>query len=120
VLTTTTKPFNGGQFDYEIERELMASDVFSARDRRGAHYLLAHTAASTWLCALVDPQVLSRIASGEAELRDAFAHTTTGLVERITVRDSVVCDESLLLYRELSEDELPRPGVRLCCPARAA
>jgi hypothetical protein len=115
-----TKPFTGGQFAYEIDRELMANDVYSARDHRGANYLIAHTAASTWLCALVSPQALDSVVSGRVELRDAFRHTTTGLVERITVRDSVVHDDSLLLCRELSEDELPRPGVRLCSPAPCA
>ncbi|MDP9072995.1 MAG: hypothetical protein M3N98_02270 [Actinomycetota bacterium] len=117
---STMKPFTGGLLDFEVDADLMEGDVLSAHDRRGARYLLAHTSAYTWLCALVSELTLHRVASGEADLRDVFTRTATGLVERIVVRDSVVCDESLLLCRELADDELPRPGVRLCCPGRAA
>jgi hypothetical protein len=112
--------FRGWQTDVEIDAELMAEDVFSAHDRQGMRFVLAHTADSTWLCAPITERALECVASGQAELRAVFAHSSTGMVERLTVRRGVVCEESLVPCASLNDDVLPRPGVRLCWQARCA
>lgn len=118
--TAPIKLFNGWKMALQIDEALMEDDVFAAHDEQGTHYLLAHTAADTWLCAPLSERALECVASGQAELRAVFAHSSTGMVERLTVRGSVVCQESVVPGRELTDDELPRPGVRLCWQARCA
>jgi hypothetical protein len=49
-----------------------------------------------------------------------FAHSSTGMVLRLTMGDTAVGGESLVPCAELLDDELPRPGVRLCWQARCA
>ncbi len=103
-----------------IDEALMPGDVFSTHDENGARYLLAHTTASTWLCAPISERALECVRSGRAELRAVFAHSATGMVERLTVRQGAVCQESLVPCAQLTDDVLPRPGVRLCWQARCA
>lgn len=112
--------FRGWQTDVTIDAELMRDDVFSAHDDKGRRFLLAHTEESTWLCAPITERALECVASGQAELRAVFAHSSTGMVERLTVRWGVVSEESLVPCASLTDDELPRPGVRLCWQARCA
>jgi len=112
--------FRGWQSALEIDAELMPEDVFSAHDSLGTRFLLAHTAASTWLCAPITERALECVASGQAELRAVFAHSSTGMVERLTVHQGVVCEESLVPCASLNDNVLPRPGVRLCWQARCA
>jgi len=108
------KMFRGWQSTLVVDEELMPDDVFSAHDERGARYLLAHTATTSWLCAPISERALECVASGQAELRAVFAHSSTGMVELLTVRHGAVCAESLVPCAELTDDVLPRPGVRLC------
>ncbi|MDQ1359596.1 MAG: hypothetical protein QOF20_124 [Acidimicrobiaceae bacterium] len=112
--------FRGWLMGWEIDEILTPDEVFSARDEEGRRYLFAHTEASTWLCAPISERALSCVASGQAELRAVFAHSSTGMVLRLTVGGMAVCGESLVPCAELLDDELPRPGVRLCWQARCA
>jgi hypothetical protein len=112
--------FRGWQAAVFVDEELMAGDVFSAHDGQGRRYLLAHTAASVWLCAPISERALECVASGRAEVRDVFAHSSTGMVDQLTVQGGVVCTESLVPCAELGDDVLPRAGVRLCWRQRCA
>jgi hypothetical protein len=105
---------------WEIDEVLMPDEVFAAHDDEGRRYLIAHTEASTWLCAPISERALACVASGQAELRAVFAHSSTGMVERLIVSGAAVCEETLVPCAELTDDELPRPGVRLCWQARCA
>lgn len=118
--TSPVKLFRGWTMAWEIDEILMPDEVFSAHDEDGRRYLIAHTDASTWLCAPITERALECVASGRAELRAVFAHSSTGMVERLTVRGSAVCEESLIPCSELDDAVLPRPGVRLCWQARCA
>jgi hypothetical protein len=60
------------------------------------------------------------VTSGRAELRAVFAHSNTGMVERWTVWGAMVCQESTVPCAQLTDDVLPRAGVRLGCQARCA
>ncbi|MDQ6613208.1 MAG: hypothetical protein M3083_00185 [Actinomycetota bacterium] len=104
----------------EVDDVLKPQEVFSAHDEQGRRYLIANTAASTWLCAPISERALDCVVSGRAELRAVFAHSATGMVERLTVRGAAVCEESLIPCAELNDDLLPRPGLRLAWQARCA
>jgi hypothetical protein len=106
--------FRGWQSTAVVDEELMADDVFAAHDDQDRRYLLAHTSAATWLCAPISERALECVASGRAELRAVFAHSATGMVERLTVRNGAVWAESIVPCSVLTDDDLPRPGVRLC------
>jgi hypothetical protein len=103
-------------------------DVYSAHDPSGSRYLVAHTSgrgrSGTWLCAPVSERALACVESGRAELRDVFAHSATGAVEKVTVSPRAArrpeFHRSLRLCTELTDEELPQPGVRLGLPARCA
>jgi hypothetical protein len=95
----------------EIDEMLGTDEVFAAHDSEG-QYLIAHTAAPTWLCAPISERALRCVASGRAELRAAFSHSLTGLVERCTVRASSL-EESVVRCADLTDDELPRAGLHL-------
>ena len=122
---------NGGRFlGLELDEVLMADgaepQVVSAHTPGGDRYLLAHTGGEgwkgTWLCAVVTDRALDCVAAGRAEVRDAFAHSATGFVDLVTVgdgRDDVV-RQTLRLCGELTDEELPEPGLRLVRPARCA
>jgi hypothetical protein len=112
--------FRGWQLGLEIDEVLMAEDVFSAHDEQGNRYLMAHTAASTWLCAPISKLALECVASGRSELRTVFAHSSTGMVDQLTVRGAAVIKQSIVPCAELDDDVLPRRGVRLCWRARCA
>lgn len=60
---------------FDIDEVLEPDSVFAAHDQRGARYIVAHTTPTTWLCAPVTDLALARVASGHAELRDAFRHS---------------------------------------------
>jgi hypothetical protein len=104
----------GWQSALEVDEVLVADDVFAAHDELGRRYLIAHTEASTWLCAPISERALACVASGQAELRAVFAHSSTGMVERLTVQGDLVCEETMVPCAELTDDDLPRPGVSLC------
>jgi hypothetical protein len=103
-------------------------DVFSAHDPTGCRYLVAHTRgrgkAGTWLCAPVSERALACVRSGQAELRDAFAHSSTGAVDLVTVSTRPgrrpEFHESLRLCCELTDDELPKAGIRFRPSVRCA
>jgi hypothetical protein len=120
VETAPIRLFNGWQVALRIDEALMEDDVFAAHDEQGVRYLVAHTSDTTWLCTPVSERALDCVASGRAELRAVFAHSSTGMVERLTVHGSVVCQESVVPCSELTDDELPRAGVRLSWLARCA
>ncbi len=120
MAKTAVRLFQGGRTALEVDEVLMPEEVFSAHDDRGSRYLVAHTSAATWLAAPISERALACVASGRAELRAVFAHSNTGMVERFTVWGSMVCEESTVPCAELTDDVLPRPGVRLCWQARCA
>jgi hypothetical protein len=76
------------------------------------------------LCAPVSDRALACVRSGQAELRDAFTHSSTGAVDLVTVstrpgrRPEI--HESLRLCCELTDDELPKAGIRFRPAARCA
>jgi hypothetical protein len=120
MKTIEGRMFRGWAEPLEVDEVLSPGEVFAAHDHQGSRYVLAHTTAATWLCAPISQRALDCVASGRAELRAVFAHSATGLCERLTVRGDTVLEDSLLTCAELPEDVLPRPGVRLCCQARCA
>jgi hypothetical protein len=131
-VNTMPNPLRGSCLGLEVDDVLAARgaqpEVFSAHDPSGSHYLVAHTRgqgrAGTWLCAPVSERALACVQSGRAELRDVFAHSATGAVDRITVSARSgrrpKFQESLRLCAELTDEELPQPGIRLGLPARCA
>lgn len=110
----------GWQSALEVDEVLLPDEVFSAHDDQGRRYLVAHTESTTWLCTPITARALECVASGQAELRAVFSHSSTGMVERLTVRADTVCEESMVPCAELTDDELPRPGARLCWRVRCA
>jgi hypothetical protein len=100
----------------KIDEVLMPEEVFSAHDDRGCRYVIAHTTTATWLCAPISERALQCVASGRAELRAVFAHSSTGMVERWTMWG----EESTVPCAELTDEVLPRPGVRLSWQSRCA
>jgi hypothetical protein len=120
MSTAPSTLFQEWRSGLDLDEVLLPEEVFSAHDERGARYLIAHTSAATWLCAPISERALHCVASGRAELRAVFAHTTTGMVERLTVWGARVCQESTILCGELTDDLLPRPGVRLGRQVRCA
>jgi hypothetical protein len=112
--------FRGWRSTVVVDQELMADDVFSAHDEEGRRYVLAHTTSSTWLCAPISERALACVTSGRAELRAVFAHSFTGMVEQLTVQGAAVWAESIVPCAELTDEVLPRPGVRVCWQARCA
>jgi hypothetical protein len=102
----------------EIDDVLAPGQVYAAHDGEG-RYLIAHTSAPTWLCAPISERALACVVSGRAELRSAFAHSLTGMVERLTVQSSV-CRESVVPCAQLGDEDLPPAGVRLGWQARCA
>lgn len=112
--------FPGWAQAFDIDEVLEPHSVYAAHDLRGARYIIAHTTPSTWLCAPVTELALARVAAGDAELRDAFRHSSTGTVEKFTVHGPAVVDESLTLCGELTDDELPEAGLRIGWAVRCA
>jgi hypothetical protein len=118
----------GLEVDEVLARRGARLEVFSAHDPDGSRYLVAHTRgqgrAGTWLCAPVTERALACVQSGRAELRDAFAHSATGAVERITISTRSghrpEFEESVRLCAELTDEELPQPGIRIGVAARCA
>ena len=104
----------------EIDEVLVADDVFSAHDAQGRLYLIARTEETTWLCAPITERALECVVSGRAELRAVFAHSATGMVERLRPRNAGGFEESLIPCAELSDDVLPQAGVHLRWQARCA
>jgi hypothetical protein len=131
-VSRVRNPLGGSGLALEVDDVLAITganlNVFSAHDPSGSRYLVAHTSgqgrAGTWLCAPVTERALACVQSGRAELRDVFAHSATGAVEKITVSTKSArrpkFHESLRLCTELTNEELPEPGVRLGLPARCA
>jgi hypothetical protein len=129
-MAQAAKPHGGRFLGLEVDEVLMAEgpqpQVVSAHTPAGERYLLAHTGGAgwtgTWLCAKVTDRALDCVAAGRADVRDAFAHSATGFVERVTIGTgrAGVLQETLRLCSELTDDELPRPGIRLASPARCA
>jgi hypothetical protein len=109
-----------GSMALEIDEILAPEEVFSAHDGQGRRYVIAQTAPATWLCAPITERALECVTSGRAELRAVFAHSSTGMVERVTVSGSGGCHESLVPCAELNDEVLPPAGVRLCWQARCA
>lgn len=95
----------------EIDEVLVAGEVFSAHDGAG-RYLVARTSGVIWLCAPISERALDCVASGRAELRSAFAHSLTGMVEQFTVRAGAV-GESMIPCADLHDEDLPRAGARV-------
>ena len=95
----------------EIDEVLVAGEVFSAHDGQ-CRYLLARTSGLIWLCAPISERALDCVASGRAELRAAFAHSLTGMVERFTVWSDAV-RESMIPCAQLQDEDLPRAGLRV-------
>ncbi len=112
--------FRGWRAPVEIDEVLLAEEVFSAHDQQGTRYVIAHTGAATWLCAPISERALACVSSGRAELRAVFAHSLTGMAERLTVSGAAVREESLVPCAELTDEVLPRPGLRLGWQARCA
>jgi hypothetical protein len=96
-----------------IDDTLVTGEVFSAHDEQGSRYVIARTSVATWLCAPISELALSCLTSGRAELRAVFAHSRTGMVERLTVWGATVREESLVPCAELTDDVLPKAGLRL-------
>jgi hypothetical protein len=113
VDETPIKSLRGCDLSLDIDDVLIDGEVFSGHDQSGTRYLIVHTASTTWLCAPVTDRALNCVASNRADIRDVLTHSATGLVERLTIHGSVVCQESLMLCRELTDNELPQPGLRL-------
>ena len=122
-------PLQGCSLALEVDEILTGRggepEVFSARGNNGDLYLVVHVhgqgRSGTWLCAPVTDRALECVRSGRAELRDVVAHSSTGRVERVTLGgcagESV---ESVRLCGDLTDDDLPRPGLRLHPRARCA
>jgi hypothetical protein len=107
------KSLRGCDLSLDIDDVLVDDEVFSGHDQSGTRYLIVHTAGTTWLCAPVTDRALDCVASNRADIRDVLLHSATGLVERLTIHGSLVCQDSLKFCRELTDDELPQPGLRL-------
>jgi hypothetical protein len=132
AVNRVRNPLGGSGLALEIDDVFARTggrvDVFSAHDPTGSHYLVAHThgrgRAGTWLCAPVTERALACVRSGQADLRDAFAHSSTGAVELVTVSTRPgrrpEFHESLRLCRDLTDEELPEAGIRFGRPARCA
>lgn len=114
-MTTVSRWWAG----LEIDDVLAPGEVYVAHDSEG-RYLIAQTSAPTWLCAPISERALACVVSGRAELRSAFVHSLTGMVERLTVQSSSVCQDSVVPCAQLSDQELPPAGVRLGWHARCA
>ncbi|MGH9127052.1 MAG: hypothetical protein ACRDZ8_20370 [Acidimicrobiales bacterium] len=97
---------------------LVTGEVFSAHDGAG-RYLVARTSGVIWLCAPISQRALDCVASGRAELRAAFSHSLTGMVERFTVRAGAV-GESMIPCADLRDEDLPRAGARVAPLVRCA
>ena len=131
-MNRVRNPLRGSGLALEIDDILAGAfgspEVFSAHDPTGSRYLVAHTSgrgrAGTWLCAPVTERALACVRSGRAELRDAIAHSATGVVEQVTVSTRPgrrpEFHESLRLCRDLAQEELPQAGIRFGLPARCA
>jgi hypothetical protein len=134
-MAQAANPHGGRFLGLELDEVLMAEgaqpQVLTAHTLEGERYLLARTHhesrgegewTGTWLCAMVTDRALDCVAAGRAEIRDAFAHSATGFVELVTVGDGRrgVVRETLRLCGELTDDDLPEPGIRLVPAARCA
>jgi hypothetical protein len=115
MKAATAGGFRGWQVPYEIDEVLVPNEVYAAHDRDGTRYVIARTARATWLGAPISERALACVASGEAELRAVFSHSLTGMVEQLTE-----AGESFVPCAELTDDLLPRPGVRLTWQQRCA
>ena len=119
-MNTSTISMLRGWMAMDIDEVLMPDEVWSAHDAQGRQYLIARTDEATLLCAPISERALECVASGRAELRSVFAHSSTGMVERLRPRNAGGFEESLIPCAELTDDVLPRPGVRLGERARCA
>jgi hypothetical protein len=104
----------------EVDEILMPDELWSAHDEQGRQYVIARTEDATFLCAPITERALECVVSGRAELRAVFAHSSTGMVERLRPRNAGGFEESLIPCAELSDDMLPPAGVRLRWHARCA
>jgi hypothetical protein len=120
MTTASAMLLRGWGTGLETDEVLMPDEVFAAHDEQGHRYLIAHTRAAIWLCAPISERALSCVVSGRAELRAVFSHSSTGMVELLTVCGATVCKESTVPCAELPDEVLPEVGVRLGWQARCA
>ncbi len=119
-MNTSTISMFRGWTAMEVDEILTPDEVWSAHDQQGRQYLIARTEEATFLCAPITPRALECVVSGRAELRAVFAHSSTGMVERLRPRNAGGFEESLIPCAELSDDVLPPAGVHLRWCARCA
>jgi hypothetical protein len=87
--------------------------VCSGHDPAGTRYLVAEVGPCRWLCVPISELALLCVAIGRADLRAAFAHSPTGMVEQVTRHPAgrYVCRSRPC--HELLDTELPPPGLRI-------
>jgi hypothetical protein len=88
-----------------------ANQLFSGHNPDGQRWLVALVDASPashrWLCAPATDLALKCVRSGKAEPADVFRHSSSGMVEDITVGADGQFFESMRLCADLRDDDLP-------------
>jgi hypothetical protein len=87
--------------------------VCSGRDGEGTRYLIAEVAPCRWLCVAISELALLCVAMGRADVREAFAHSPTGMVEQVTRHPAGRYITRTRAGDELLDTELPPPGLRV-------
>lgn len=83
----------------------------AGHDMDGQQYLLVEL-DRRWACAPISPLALHCVATGQAELSDAFRHSLTGYVVVVTCEPSGDASTSIRLCNDILDDLLPhRPAV---------
>jgi hypothetical protein len=108
------------EIDEVLEADLSFFLIFVGHTPNGERYLVLHSVGDgrsmTWTCAPISERALACVRAGKADLRAAFAHSSTGTVDIVTVESDGHCTESLRLCHELGEADLPPLGshLRIC------
>jgi hypothetical protein len=89
----------------------------TAHDCRGLRWLLFRATAApertVWVCAPMSARALYCVRNGRADIRDAICHTTTGMVEIVTVAGTESVPDSCVVCARIPEALLPPPGHRV-------
>jgi hypothetical protein len=110
-----TNPLAGSSLPLDIDEVLVsragAPQLFSGHNGDGQSWLVGLIDESLqhhrWLCAPASDVALGCVRSGRAAPADVFRHSSTGMVEVITVGADGQFSESMRLCADLHEDEVP-------------
>jgi hypothetical protein len=85
--------------------------LFAGRTPDGQRWLVAQVTDSAdvrrWLCAPASDRAIGCLVSGRALPADLLRHSSTGIVEEITLGPGGRFSESLRLCGSLADDEVP-------------